>query len=234
MVGRKFLKEIEALGKAVASLIIDGSYRTLPAFHQPDLAQTLIKAYYGSTDEFKYPTINDFDIVYTIKYNDTWSEAFLYGASTPLKLSNYKGVRVELDSENYNEKLQVKLYGESDGKEDYIPISGKVTTVNFADSKEKVGNAINKITLQTTVGAQTAKVIKATLIKADDTEEACDISKFWGCTVDYEATPKPTAIRAIHINQTGADSAIYNLNGQRITSPHKGIYIQNGKKYIAK
>ena len=213
----------------------DGSYRTLPAFHQPDLAQTLIKAYYGSTDEFKYPTINDFDIVYTIKYNDTWSEAFLYGASTPLKLSNYKGVRVELDSENYNEKLQVKLYGESDGKEDYVPISGKVTTVNFADSKEKVGNAINKITLQTTVGAQTAKVVKATLIKADDTEEACDISVYWGCTVDYEATPKPTAIRTIHFNnQVAGDGAIYNLRGQRIQKPQKGIYIQDGKKHVAK
>ena len=213
----------------------DGSYRTLPAFHQPDLAQTLIKAYYGSTDEFKYPTINDFDIVYTIKYNDTWSEAFLYGASTPLKLSNYKGVRVELDSENYNEKLQVKLYGESDGKEDYIPISGKVTTVNFADSKDKVGNAINKITLQTTVGAQTAKVVKATLIKADDTEEACDISVYWGCTVDYEATPKPTAIRTIHFNnQVAGDGAIYNLRGQRIQKPQKGIYIQDGKKHVAK
>ena len=213
----------------------DGGYRSLPVFHQPDLAMTLIKAYYGSNDDFKYPTINDFDIVYTIKYNDTWSEAFLYGASTPLKLSNYKGVRVELDSENYNEKLQVKLYGESDGKEDYIPVSGKVTTVNFADSKEKVGNAINKITLQTTVGAQTAKVIKATLIKADDTEEACDISVYWGCTVDYEATPKPTAIRTIHFNnQVAGDGAIYNLRGQRIQKPQKGIYIQDGKKHVAK
>ena len=213
----------------------DGGYRSLPVFHQPDLAMTLIKAYYGSNDDFKYPTINDFDIVYTIKYNDTWSEAFLYGASTPLKLSNYKGVRVELDSENYNEKLQVKLYGESDGKEDYIPVSGKVTTVNFADSKEKVGNAINKITLQTTVGAQTTKVIKATLIKADDTEEACDISVYWGCTVDYEATPKPTAIRTIHFNnQVAGDGAIYNLRGQRIQKPQKGIYIQDGKKHVAK
>ena len=43
--------------------------------HQPDLAQTLIKAYYGGTDRFKYPTINDFDIVYTIKYEGQWSEA---------------------------------------------------------------------------------------------------------------------------------------------------------------
>ena len=214
----------------------DGGYRTLPAFHQPDLAKTLIKAYYGSTDEFKYPTINDFDIVYTIKYEGQWSEAYLYAASTPLKLSNYKGLRLELDSENYNEKLQVKLYGESDGKEDYIPVSGTVTTVNFSDSQAKIGNSITKITLQSTIDeAQTAKVLKATLIKADDTEEACDISKFWGCTVTYEATPKPTAIRAIPIShKVEGDGAIYNLRGQRIQKPQKGIYIQDGKKHVAK
>ena len=214
----------------------DGGYRSLPVFHQPDLAQTLIKAYYGGTDEFKYPTINDFDIVYTIKYEGQWSEAFLYAASTPLKLSNYKGLRLELDSENYNEKLQVKLYGESDGKEDYIPVSGTVTTVNFSDSQAKIGNSITKITLQSTIDeAQTAKVLKATLIKADDTEEACDISKFWGCTVTYEATPKPTAIRAIPIShKVEGDGAIYNLRGQRIQKPQKGIYIQDGKKHVAK
>ena len=214
----------------------DNGYRELPVFHQPDLAKTLIKAYYGSTDEFKYPTINDFDIVYTIKYEGQWSEAYLYAASTPLKLSNYKGLRLELDSENYNEKLQVKLYGESDGKEDYIPVSGTVTTVNFSDSQAKIGNSITKITLQSTIdGAQTAKVLKATLIKADDTEEACDISKFWGCTVTYEATPKPTAIRAIPIShKVEGDGAIYNLRGQRIQKPQKGIYIQDGKKHVAK
>ena len=130
----------------------------------------------------------------------------------------------------------MKLYGESDGKEDYIPVSGTVTTVNFSDSQAKIGNSITKITLQSTIDeAQTAKVLKATLIKADDTEEACDISKFWGCTVTYEATPKPTAIRAIPIShKVEGDGAIYNLRGQRIQKPQKGIYIQDGKKHVAK
>ena len=213
----------------------DGTYRTLPVFHQPDLAQTLIKAYYGSTEGYKYPTIDDFDIVYTINYTSLWGEAHLYGASTPLKLSDYKGLRLELDAANYDEKLQVKLYGKSDGQEDYIPVSGTVTNVNFADSQTSIGDVISRITLQTTIDAQTAKVIKATLIKADDSEQSCDISVFWGCTITSEATPKPTAIKRVMIDKSdAADNAIYNLNGQRITNPQKGIYIQNGKKYIAK
>ena len=211
----------------------DGAYRTLPVFHQADLAQTLIKAYYGSIDGYKYPTIDDFDIVYTINYTALWGEAHLYGASTPLKLSDYKGLRLELDADNYNDKLQVKLYGKSDGQEDYIPVSGTVTNVNFADYQANIGDVISRITLQSTIDAQTAKVIKATLIKADDTEQSCDISVFWGCTITSEATPKPTAIKRVMIDKSdAADNAFYNLNGQRITNPHKGIYIQKGKKVV--
>ncbi len=213
----------------------DGTYRTLPVFHQPDLAQTLIKAYYGSIEGYKYPTVDDFDIVYDISYEKLWGEAFLYGASTPLKLSDYKGLRLELDKDGYNEKLQVKLYGKTDGKEDYIPVSGTATTVNFADSQDKIGDAISKITLQTTIEeAQTVKVLKATLIKADDSESNCDISVYWGCTITSEATPKPTGIRAIPMNKVASDGAIYNLRGQRILKPQKGFYIQDGKTHIAK
>ena len=213
----------------------DGTYRTLPVFHQPDLAQTLINAYYGSTEGYKYPTVDDFDIVYDITYEKLWGEAFLYGASTPLKLSDYKGLRLELDKDGYNEKLQVKLYGKTDGKEDYIPVSGTVTTVNFADSQDKIGDEISRITLQTVIeDPQTAKVLKATLIKADDSESNCDISVFWGCTVTSEATPKPTGIRAIPMNKVASDGAIYNLRGQRILKPQKGFYIQDGKTHIAK
>ena len=213
----------------------DGTYRTLPVFHQPDLAQTLINAYYGSTEGYKYPTINDFDIVYDISYEKLWGEAFLYGASTPLKLSDYKGLRLELDKDSYDEKIQVKLYGQTDGKEDYIPVTGTVTTVNFSDSQDKIGDVISKITLQAIIEEPlTTKVMKATLIKADDSELSCDISVYWGCTITSEATPKPTGIRAILMNKVATDGAIYNLRGQRIPKPQKGFYIQDGKTHVAK
>ena len=222
----------EGIGTFYWMGLSDGANRTLPAFHQADLAQTIIKAYDGSTEGYKYPTIDDFDIVYIVSYSETWGEAFIYGGSTPLNLSDYKGLRLELDDDSYVDKLQVKLYGETDGKEDYIPVAGAVTTINFSDSQASIGDAISRITLQTTIGAQTANVKKATLIKADDTETLCEITKFWGCTVTYDATP--TAIMPILISKPDVDDAIYNLNGQRIQKPQKGIYIQNGKKYIAK
>ena len=42
-----------------------------------------------------------------------------------------------------------------------------------------------------------------------------------------------TAIEGISAEQTG-DDTIYNLSGQRVINPTKGIYVKNGKKFIIK
>ena len=82
-------------------------------------------------------------------------------------------------------------------------------------------------------GPLVAKVKSAKLIKADDSEENIIISSAWGCKVSSETKPKTTNIKGI-VNHQEENGAIYNLNGQRVSNPRKGIYIQNGKKYIAK
>jgi hypothetical protein len=84
--------------------------------------------------------------------------------------------------------------------------------------------------LQTTSGPLTAKVKKAVLIKADDSEIVSTVTKAWGCEVSSESTP--TGIQSIKVFASETDGAIYNLSGQRVSSPSKGIYIQNGKKII--
>ena len=217
----------------------DGSYRDMPAFHQADLAQTLIKAYYGSIDGYKYPTADDFEIVYDISYNDEWSELFLFGSwdRTAVNLSGYKGIRVEMDKA-YGNKLQIKVYGDkksgTDFNEQYAPLSdtSASTTVDFDTSI--LGSTFWGVTLQTNSGALTATLKEAKLIKADGTEEPASVTAAWGCTVTAKSTPKPTGIHAIQLIKTEADGAIYNLQGQRVQNPQKGIYIQNGKKYVMK
>ena len=224
----------------------DGVNRTLPAFHQADLAQTLIKAYYGTIDGYKFPTPDDFQTVYTVNYNSQWGELFLYGDwnnTTALKLTEYKGVRVDLDND-YSGKLQIKVYGDKDGKntdgsdkykEQYIPLTAGSNTSTLDFDASVLGSSVMRITLQVLEGtALTAKVNEAKLIKSDGTEVSGAISVGWGCTVTSESTPKTTAIQSIQINESDADDAIYNLQGQRIAKPQKGIYIQNGKKFIAK
>lgn len=224
----------------------DGTFRTLPAFHQADLAQTLIKAYYGSIDGYKYPTSDDFQTVYTINYNSQWGELFLYGGwsnTTSFKLSDYKSIRVELDND-YSDKLQIKVYGDIIGKNDdggdkhneqYIPLTAGSTTSTLDFDATTLGSSVYRITLQALEGtALTAKLNNFKLIKTDGTEVSGSVSVGWGCTVSSESTPITTAIQHIQSGKSDADDAIYNLNGQRITNPRKGIYIQNGRKVVMK
>lgn len=218
----------------------DGSARNLPAFNQADLAETLAKAYHGSDYKGKYPKVEDFQIVYVVTYNQEWAELFLFGSwdRKAVNLSNYKGIRVKTD-EIYGDKLQIKVYGDKDGKdaegndkfkEQYVQLSDASTTTTVDFDASILGSTFWGVTLQTNSGPMTAKVLEATLIKADGTEEPATIVSAWGCTVVAET---PTGISEVY-TITPSNNAIYNLQGQRINTPKKGIYIRNGKKYIAK
>ena len=161
--------------------------------------------------------------------------------SSNLKLEDYKAVRVEVDEVPAAGSLQVKVCGDPDGKnadgsakfkEGYYELSSdsKTTTVTFDQSK--TGSVVSRLTLQTNIGATQAKITKAVLIKSDDTEVELTPTVAWGCSMTTESTPKPTGIQSIKVFASETDGAIYNLSGQRVSSPSKGIYIQNGKKII--
>lgn len=219
----------------------DGVFRTLPAFNQPDLVECLVKAYHGSDYQGKIPTKKDFDIHgFIVNWNQQYSELFLYGnynTSNPFKVSEYKGVRVELDEMPAAGSLQVKVYGDASGsgfKEGYYELASdsKVTTVNFVQAK--TGANVSRITLQCNVASAKAKIVKMALIKSDDTEEPLWPAVAWGCSITADGTLKPTAIQSVKIVERQTDGAIHLLSGQRVTAPRKGIYIQNGKKYLAK
>ena len=215
----------------------DGAYRSLPAFNQPDLAERIAKAYHGSDFAGTYPTENDFNISYLVEYEKDWAELFLYGnynSVSALKLTEYKGLRIEMD-DNYGSKLQVKVYGDATGssfKEAYYTLSAnsKTTTVNFENAK--TGSTVSRITLQTNVGATKAKINKVVLIKSDNSEVKLSPTTAWGCTLSTESTPV-SGIHELHYTPQ-TDNRIYNLQGQQIAQPRRGIYIQNGKKFIAK
>lgn len=219
----------------------DGASRELPAFNQADLAETLVKAYHGSDFTGKFPTEADYEIEYVVNYNSDWSELFLYGdwtGNTTLKLSDYSGIRVEMENDSYVGKLQVKVYGDKDGKnadgsdkykEQISALTGASTTINFNASQ--LGSTFCRVTLQTLVGTTTARVRKATLIKKDGTEVPGTIAVAWGCSLTTESVP--IGIQGMRYAPEQTDR-IYNLSGQRVNNPRKGIFIQNGRKVIVR
>ena len=220
----------------------DGPAREMPVFNQADLAETLVKAYYGSTSDYKYPSTEGIETTYIVKFIDSWSEAFLYGdwSRATKKVSDYKGFRLEMEDDSYADKVQIKVYGDKSGeknddgsdkyKEQMAQLASGTNTTTITFDASALGSTFWGVTLQTTSGPLTAKVKKAVLIKADDSETVSTVTKAWGCEVSSESTP--TGIQSINAFASEKDGAIYNLSGQRVSSPSKGIYIQNGKKII--
>jgi hypothetical protein len=56
-----------------------------------------------------------------------------------------------------------------------------------------------------------------------------DLLKIYG----FEIVSDPSGIDAIENGQQ-ADAPVYNLNGQRVNTPGKGVYIKNGRKVLVK
>ena len=203
----------------------DGHYRSMPAFNQADLAERITKAYYGDSFQGIYPTPATTEVDYVVEYTSDWQELNLYSGSA-ISLSEYKGMRVEMEDDSYVGKVNIKIYGGKGGKDSTQELTGASTTITFNSSV--TGSNTERITLQTKIGAQTAVLRDAYLIKRDGTEVKTDISVFWGCNL----TTQPRATVVLSPKAPTESNAIFNLSGQRISSPQKGIYIQNGKKYV--
>ena len=76
------------------------------------------------------------------------------------------------------------------------------------------------------MGAAGAKAMGANRAKS-----AADLLKIYG----FEIVSDPSGIDAIENGQpANADAPVYNLNGQRVNIPGKGIYIKNGRKVLVK
>lgn len=206
----------------------DGSNRSLPVFHQPDLAETIVKAYRGSTEGYKYPVRSDIigDIVTVVDFKKVWSEVYLYNKT--INTNTYKAIELELDAAPESGVLKFKVY-KSNGDGVNVDITTAKSKMSFTSA---MGNNLQKVTLQCFSSTYQTKVKSAYLVKNDDTKEQLYLTPFWGCSVDETVI---TAINPIVYDKTNDDNhQIYNLQGLRVGNPQRGIYIKNGKKYIAK
>ena len=206
----------------------DGSNRSLPVFHQPDLAETIVKAYRGSTEGYKYPVRSDIigDIVTVVDFKQQWSEVYLYNKT--INTNTYKAIELELDAAPESGVLKFKVY-KSNGDGVNVDITTAKSKMTFTSA---MGNNLQKVTLQCFSNTYQTKVKSAYLVKNDDTKEQLYLTPFWGCSVDETVI---TAINPIVYGKTNDDNhQIYNLQGLRVDHPQRGFYIQNGKKFIAK
>ncbi len=211
----------------------DGVYRSIPVFNQADLAKTLTVAYHGSDFEGKYPTMDSADdgiVVFEGEQQLEWGTAINFPANL---FSNFEQPPfvVVTYQQNYNQFTGDDVYGmfqfwyndwsskisfTVDGVEynaDFNPAdhydtpSGTVHTTAFGFDSSTFTNIKKKGLLFQGHGI---KVTKAVLT----------------------ATPSASIQNLNYSSEQ--NNIIYNLSGQRVTNPSKGVYIMNGKKVMIK
>lgn len=209
--------------------LTDGASRLFPAFHQADLAKTLLQAYHGSNYNPTLPERSDYPntcISATVSYNQQWGEFNLYTGS--MTASQYSGIELELDEAPASGLLMYKVYCSSDKTKDISSASSKY---NFSTT----WGTITRITLQCKKSSGTVRVKSIKLIKKDGTRVPSDPSVYWGCSMsDVSLTNTDTGISGVKLDADNGDGSIYDLNGRRLQRPSKGINIQNGKKFYTK
>lgn len=143
--------------------------------------------------------------VHTVEYDYQWAELNIFYDDIPLKLKNYKGIRLELAE--MPKDVHVKVYGDGEQKEEYIGIDDASSTILF--NTDIFSREINRVTLQYNKEDKgEAKVISAWLIRQDGTEEYSDLSPFHGCeiTKGEKYVPEPSVtIAAKDLTMTYGD-----------------------------
>lgn len=160
----------------------DALDRALPAFTMPELAKTIVNAYHGDTSGYTYPRSEDFEKEYIVTYDTQWSELNLVGKE--ISLDDYSGIYFELEEMPAKGVLAVKIYGESDGKEQYSDFSSPTPVISF--DRSVVGSKARRITLQYMQnGTFTTHIRNVELVCHDGSRERVEsVSAFWGCSVE--------------------------------------------------
>jgi hypothetical protein len=202
----------------------DGAARTYPAFTQPDLALKMLQAYHGDSWNPYLPDAKDFPggkiTSATVNFNSQWGELTIHDGA--IDKTVYKGIKVELEEKPATGALSFKVYANS---EKATAITSKTPQLAFSSY-----TGIQKINLQWNIATKgSIKIKSVNLVKHDNTTEPCSLEVAWGCTLSDQNYA--TGIESITTTHP-ADGIIYNLSGQRVATPTRGIYIKNGKKYI--
>ena len=209
----------------------DGKARSQLVFNQPDLAETITKAYHGANYEGEYPTAETGDgVVFEGEQLLEWGTAINLTADLFTNLDNTATVDItyvqqydqyEKEDDQYgmmqfwyndwSTKIDVMAEGNT-YHADFVPAdvygtgSGTEHTTTFSFDASTFNNMKKKGLLFQGHGI----VVKKVVLKTN------------------------TGISSVVFKAGCQDAAIYNLSGQRIVNPQKGIYIQNGKKIIIK
>lgn len=218
-----FVQQTKAKGMACFYWmgLSDGVYRSMPAFNQPDLAECLVKAYRGNTTGFTYPEASKEPVtVFEGEKQLDWGQAISVTGQT---ISNYgKGFQLAIDFEVNGDSPDFQFFfGDWSSKIKFI-IGGTTYDGDYNPSSHGVAKGATGTIVVTFPDADYAtEASKGILFQGTGIK----VTKVVCMAAGTSKIARPTVVNR-------ANEEIYNLQGQRVSAPRKGINIVNGRKVI--
>lgn len=208
----------------------DGVYRSEVVFSQPDLAETITKAYHGSSFEGKYPVHDSSKGTVAFEGEKVleWGQGITIKAAMLKEAGNKVQVEItyKLDFTDYDD-MQF-MYNKGGWQ--------KITAGLSMDGKSFDGADFSAASFY---GIQSGDSKTSTLTFNEAAYELVSVNDLviqgHGVIISKVVVKAPEAsgIKNTVIYQND-DNTIYNLQGQRVDNPQHGIYIRNGKKFVVK
>ena len=212
----------------------DKTNRSLPAFNQADLAEKILKAYYGNDYDPNLITTNDYEDYngYEVNFTKQWAEITLTESASGLE-SEYTGIEVILDEiPSYNGNLSFRTYNLSEANINHSNITSLTNTLNFSGIAA-TGKPIKRVTIvwRSSPGTPTLKIKEINLLKADGTKTRLIPKNKNACTITPYSLPTYIKSKISDLNY----STLYYGNENLVVPPYvtATAYSVNGNKLQA-
>ncbi len=221
-----FVKQMKANGMAPFYWmgLTDGTYRSYPAFNQPDLAERMAKAYHGSDFKGKYPEYVQPPVVTCFE----GTKAITWGNGINIEAAVFKNAGEKCEVElTYTQTISsgddIQLYYGNWSEKSKFIVNGRTYNADFGPSSVYGTSAnTNHVTVITFPKENYDKIAQLGLVIHGN-----------GITLKKAVVRDPVAAAGIDApTRTSNSSVMYNLSGQRVGNDYKGIVIKNGKKMI--
>ena len=200
--------------------LTDGSYRSIPAFSQPDLAETIVKAYHGSDFHGEFPGIEESNSFVAFEGEKVlnWGD----GISIPATAFKIAGSSAQLI-------LTYKQSGTADDIQFFYGDWGSKPSFKV-DGRSYTGDFIPHSHYGTSTGTEHTTAFTFDNATYDILSQKGLIVHGYHITLYKAELADVTGIADVVAPEY--ESPVYNLAGQRVSNPSRGIYVKNGKAFF--
>lgn len=221
-----FVQQTKANGMATFYWmgLTDGTYRSLPAFSQADLAQTITQAYHGSDFQGEYPTPQPLPQLVCFEGDKLigWGNGITISGGAFASIQRQPVLDLTYSQEGSSDDIQL-YYGDWSSKLTF-QVDGKTYNADFNPSRHYGSATGSQHTTTFTFDAATYATLKqkGLIVHGNNIRLTRAVLR------------DPEAAALQQLSAPTSASVLYDLIGRPVSHPTRGLYIRDGHVVITK